>query len=132
MNLKCGLLIALLFGSASSQIKIGDIEISEKMAMEYFLDCYQHPDTVTITPFWSSDKDATRRYKEIVKKSLYEVKPTKAELKKNAERDWEGEKIPYSKRGIPYRYAIARQPSADDFSKWFINRRKGVVKNGNR
>ncbi len=47
-NIFVVILMCLMGSAVDAQIKIGDIEITEALAKEYFFDCYAKPDTVKI------------------------------------------------------------------------------------
>jgi hypothetical protein len=109
------MLFMLLPVSVLSQIKIGDITISDSLAREYFLDCYKKSDTITVQEL--RDKDPYRYlysekgcamsdawFNDIVKKSIGTI---------------------YSKSmpRYPKAYLIARTPSAYDFGVWMVKKK---------
>lgn len=114
--------ILLLAGLVSGQIKIGDIEISEEIAKEYFLDCYNRPDTVRIYSFkgvrhmsepdWYDDQGNRYYNTETIAKNfpMGEVFVTYKSVRK----EWQNH--------YWLAYLKARTPSKDDFSKWFRKR----------
>lgn len=48
-TLKTATMVCMLSTIASAQIKIGDLEISDALAKEYFFDCQKRPDTIFVT-----------------------------------------------------------------------------------
>jgi len=114
--------ILMLAGVVNGQIKIGDIQITERIAKEYFLDCYLNPDTVRIYAFeglkfksepdWYDDYGNRYYNLESIKKKfpMGEVYVTyKSVRKKWRDRLW-------------LAYLKARTPSESDFAEWFRKR----------
>lgn len=124
-------LMCLLVGGVSGQIKIGDIEIPEKMAKEYFLDLYTKPDTVNagdliMNKGWFSPSKViwSERKKRIIK-IIYNCSDWKEKGHPNEEsfiRRIKGEGG--FDLGILERIfcIIPREPSASDFAKWMRKR----------
>lgn len=107
--------IATLAFSANGQsVKIGDIAISDSLAIkifiEYFLDCYNHPDTLEMEGGSYNIKEIDGYKKESINWKLI------------IHETWHG------KDGLPdderkrYRFLIARKPSLADFMSWFLKR----------
>lgn len=48
--------LVLLFSiiSCNGQTKIGNLTIPDSIAQKYFMDCYSHPDTVTLKTIWDN------------------------------------------------------------------------------
>lgn len=124
-------ILSFLSFTASGQIKIGDIEVSNEVAKEYFLDCRLNPDTVWLGNVWDEKENTYRDF--ITSHALYEVKDPVSE--KNI-RDFElahPTKIGHTHNGGLYYatecyageymrgYAIPRNPTAEDFAKWYLN-----------
>lgn len=136
------LIIISLTHSSYGQIKIGDITIDNKIAKEYFQDCYLHPDIVTpeqeygLPDEWGREQNSLIRernneliirsigkrydtiYYEAYNDTLYDgVLWASYDFKKGVKKIT----IEHQKAGryIQFKgYLIPRKPSEIDFIKW--------------
>lgn len=95
--------LALPFLVGAQNIKIGDISISDSLAKEYFLDCYQKPDTIPDQPISPS---AWFNFK--LKQSIGRYDPSNSK------------KFNHFQEFI----IVPREPSAADFRDWYLRRSK--------
>lgn len=121
--------ILLMAGVVNGQIKIGDIEISDAIAKEYFLDLYAKPDTIPYRylvinkePYRSGEEIWSERKKK-VQKTIYKCSDWK-ELGYSSKKEFiwliKGKDGPGRSERIFY--ILPREPSASDFAKWFRKR----------
>lgn len=90
----------------AQNIKIGDIEISDQMAKEYFLDCYTHPDTIQSRQFKEGDW-----FDQKMKKRISTYHPSRKA----------GDSIKITATdSFNFFIIVPREPSAADFRDWFI------------
>ena len=140
-------LICLFFFSlgVNAQVKIGNITVTESTAKEYFLFCYQNPDTSR----WFYDYTVTKAMKEKHKRlserldkaknyadtldvfrtdstisRCRQLRPDEAYLSNNnvghisKTREIHGETFYY------IAYLTKHEPTAQDFSEWYIKQGK--------
>jgi len=108
--------LLLISINVNAQIKIGDIEISEKLAKEYFFDCYNKPDTVRVYRVGPGPK-------HISLPDFYDDLGNKYFNTKTIEKTYPRGRVKsqsYKKRlyGI---YLKTRVPSKVDFAEWYRN-----------
>ncbi len=109
------ILVLPLVNVAEAQIKIGDMEITEAIAKEYFLDCYVNPDTVRVYRKSSSYGNEPRFYDDLgnryFNRETIKKKYLRGLAKQRTKHEW--------RRGLEGIYLKTRTPSADDFAEWF-------------
>lgn len=120
--IKLFLLVCLTATDLLAQnIKIGDIAVSDSLAKKYFLDCYQHPDTIRNQPYSNGDW-----FDQKFKKSIGWYDPNQ---KKTSKIYKSGDSITFSFWGNPFDgfIIVPRDPTAADFRDWFfrITKTKG-------
>ena len=93
-----------------AQVKIGDIEVSEKTAKDFFIYCQTNPDTITIhLGTGGVGQEEEYRFKELDRQSLTGRKSHAPE----------GGGWVYA-----YSWVIPKKPTAENFAKWFTKRGK--------
>lgn len=124
MKIKIILILLITSLACKGQIKIGDITISDSLAKEYFLDCYQRPDTFKKKYSGISYVNGGERFMtnyEIEQKN--EMENFNSWLDKNKIKvlrkygNYKGEKYTEDEW-----YLVPRTPSASDFAE-FIRRK---------
>jgi len=99
-----------MFFVARAQVKIDNLEVSDKIAKEYFLDCYKNPDTV-----WFRSMNGG-----------FSPDPQRDEYGRMAIKIITEDKMFSETMGIVtgYGYIVPRKPTSRDFMKW-LSEKKG-------
>ena len=121
--------MVFLCSDTEAQVKIGDITIPDETAGEYFLWCYQNPDTTWLYDYSELKSEIKKLEKAMLSDSSYgycytrivSAKETKLS-DNNIGRVYKEE--PFHEWILHYiGYLTKHEPTAQDFSVWFIKRK---------